>query len=218
MLEQLPLGCSFLLCISLALSLSLVQNFGKLDNDEVPKDRMLKLHLGCGKRYFGKDWVHVDSRDFPHVVAKDILNLNYEDDSVDVIYASHVIEYFDRDEVVHLLHGWKRKMKDGGTLRLAVPDFEVLAKLYIENNAKLSNIIGPLYGKMRSGDVLIYHKTIYDFDSLSEVLFNVGFKNIRKYDWRHTEHASFDDHSQAYLPHMDKENGTLISLNVECDK
>ena len=46
----------------------------------------------------------------------------------------------------------------------------------------------------------------------------VGFKNVERYDWRETEHAEFDDHSQAYLPHMDKENGTLISLNVECTK
>jgi hypothetical protein len=28
----------------------------------------------------------------------------------------------------------------------------------------------------------------------------------------------FDDHSQAYIPHMDKENGTLISLNIETIK
>jgi len=27
-----------------------------------------------------------------------------------------------------------------------------------------------------------------------------------------------DDYSQAYVPHMDKENGILISLNVECHK
>jgi len=27
-----------------------------------------------------------------------------------------------------------------------------------------------------------------------------------------------DDHSQAYLPHMDKENGILISLNIEATK
>ena len=41
---------------------------------------------------------------------------------------------------------------------------------------------------------------------------------IRLTYWEETEHAQFDDHSQAYLPHMDKENGTLMSLNVECIK
>jgi hypothetical protein len=27
-----------------------------------------------------------------------------------------------------------------------------------------------------------------------------------------------DDYSQSYLPHMDKENGTLMSLNLEAVK
>ena len=45
-----------------------------------------------------------------------------------------------------------------------------------------------------------------------------GFEDTKKYDWRETEHSMFDDHSQAYIPHMDKENGTLISLNLESTK
>jgi hypothetical protein len=47
---------------------------------------------------------------------------------------------------------------------------------------------------------------------------SVGFVDVRRYDWRDTEHAHVDDYSQAYVPHMDKENGILISLNVECRK
>ena len=42
-----------------------------------------------------------------------------------------------------------------------------------------------------------------------------GFARVRRWDWRATEHAGIDDYSQAYLPHMDKENGTLVSLNLE---
>jgi len=62
------------------------------------------------------------------------------------------------------------------------------------------------------------HKTIYDFNSLEKVLTDVGFENVREYDWRQTEHAHYDDHSQAYFPHMEKENGLLISLNMEAKK
>ena len=82
----------------------------------------------------------------------------------------------------------------------------------------LSQMLGPLYGKMKMGDKTIYHKTTYDFESLNNLLIDVGMKNIKRYDWRETEHSEFDDHSQSYLPHMDKDNGTLISLNVECIK
>ena len=51
--------------------------------------------------------------------------------------------------------------------------------------------------------------------TLKELLESVGFINVRLYNWRDTGHSKFDDHSQAYLPHMDNDNGTLISLNVD---
>ena len=36
----------------------------------------------------------------------------------------------------------------------------------------------------------------------------MGFNNIKEYDWRDTDHADYDDHSQAFnFPHMDKKNG-----------
>jgi predicted SAM-dependent methyltransferase len=176
----------------------------------------MKLHLGCGKRDFGKDWVHIDRERFPHIRSHDIQRLPFEDESADLIYASHVLEYFDREEVVDALNEWKRVLKTGGILRIAVPDFGALANLYTNGEVNLDQVLGPLYGKM--GDPPIYHKTVYDFNSIDMLLSGVGFKNCQWYDWRQTEHSHFDDHSQAYIPHMDKDNGVLISLNVECVK
>jgi predicted SAM-dependent methyltransferase len=178
----------------------------------------IKLHLGCGKRDFGSDWVHIDGGDHPHLDSKDIVNLPYEEDSVDLIYAAHVVEYFDREEIVELLDKWRKVLKPNGVLRLAVPDFQAMVQLYLEDDYPLESFLGPLYGRMPMGDVTIYHKTTYDYASLSKLLKEVGFKSCRLYDWRDTEHADCDDHSQAYLPHMDKENGRLISLNVEAIK
>jgi hypothetical protein len=82
----------------------------------------------------------------------------------------------------------------------------------------MDDFVGLLYGKMPMGDETIYHKTVYDFRSLKKVLESIGMREVNHYDWRDTEHSEFDDHSQAYLPHMDKDNGTLMSLNVECKK
>ena len=83
-------------------------------------------------------------------------------------------------------------------------------------------ILGPLYGRMEidaeTGPPIIYHRTVYDFKSLSTVLTESGFGKIRRYDWRQTVHKDHDDFSQAYIPHMDKERGILISLNVECER
>ena len=173
----------------------------------------MKLHLGCGKRNFGPDWIHIDGGNFDHVSSHDITKLPFKNNSADIIYASHVIEYFDREEVIPVLKEWKRVLC--GTLRIAVPDFQAMTRLYIDY--ELESFLGPLYGKMKMGDKYIYHKTVYDFQSLNKLLKSIGFKNIRLYDWQDTEHAMYDDHSQAYLPKMNK-NGNLISLNVECDK
>lgn len=179
---------------------------------------MKRLHLGCGKRDFGPGWTNVDTACFPHVHhVHDIATLPmFSDDSVDLIYSSHAFAYFDRFEAVDVLKEWKRILVPGGTLRLAVPDFQALVKAYEKYG--LAAIIGPLFGRWQAGDTMMYEKTTYDYSTLKELLGTVGFKDVRRYDWRDTEHARFDDHSQAYLPHMDKEHGLLLSLNVEATK
>ena len=178
----------------------------------------MKFNIGCGWRNFGKSWIHIDGGDYDHLDSSDIYLKDYENGSGDLIYASHLIEYFDREEVVPLLKRWKNVLKPNGVLRLAVPDFDVCAKLYTDGKYPLDRFLGVLYGKMPMGDKTIYHKTTYDYFSLTALLNEIGMRKVKKYNWKNTEHAQFDDHSQAYLPDMDKENGTLISLNVECIK
>jgi SAM-dependent methyltransferase len=186
------------------------------------ESKLLKVHLGCGKRYI-PGFVHVDLDDFPHIDHRhDLRSLPFlPDDSVDLIYACHVLEYFDRVEVGPVLQEWRRTLKPGGTLRLAAPDFAALAEIY-RRHGDLNLIHGPLYGRIAIGRgenaQVLYHKTVYDFPSLKKVLESNSFRNVRRYDWRQTLHRDYDDFSQAYIPHMDKENGRLISLNVEADK
>ena len=178
----------------------------------------MKFNIGCGWRNFGDDWIYIDGGDYDHLDSNDIFITEYESNTADLIYASHFIEYLDREEVIPLLERWKEVLKPNGVMRLAVPDFEVYANLYSSGEYPLDNFLGVLYGKMPMSDKTIYHKTVYDFDSIKKLLEGVGMKEVKKYDWEKTEHSEFDDHSQAYLPHMDKENGTLMSLNVECLK
>ena len=178
----------------------------------------MKINIGCGQRNFGKEWIHIDGADYDHIDSKDILMKKYENESVELIYASHLIEYFDRKEIIPILKRWREVLKPNGILRLAVPDFEIYAKLYSEKKNSLDNSLGPLFGKMEMGNKTIYHKTTYDYSSLKKILQEAGMRKISKYNWRETSHSIFDDHSQAYLPHMDKENGILMSLNMECAK
>ncbi len=182
----------------------------------------IRLNLGCGKRYI-PGFIHVDLDDFPHIDYKsDVSDLHmFKDSSVDLIYSSHTLEYFDRFDVLNVLKEWRRVLKQGGVLRVAVPDFAALARVYSEYH-DLNKIIGPLYGRIAvktpDGEKKFYHKTVYDFESLKAVLESAGFRQVRRYDWRQTIHKDYDDFSQAYIPHMDKEHGLLISLNVEAEK
>ena len=93
---------------------------------------MIKLHLGCGRRNFGNDWVHIDGGNYDHLDFHDVTKLPYENNIIDLIYSSHMLEYLDREEVVIILKEWQRVLKKTGTLRIAVPDFEPVTKLYLK--------------------------------------------------------------------------------------
>ncbi len=183
----------------------------------------MKLHLGCGWRHI-PGFVHVDLFDLPHIDhqhAVDELPM-FADNSADLIYASHVFEYFDRQKAACVLGEWRRVLKPNGILRLAVPEFPALMKVY-EQTGDLNKILGPLFGRMvikkaNDEDQMIYHRTVYDFATLKCLLEENGFADVRRYDWQQTIHKDHDDFSQAYFPHMDKEHGLLISLNVEANK
>ena len=99
----------------------------------------IKINLGCGWRNFGPDWIHIDGGDYDHLDHKNIIDFPYE--NVDLIYASHVLEYFDREEVIPILKTWKSKLKPGGILRLAVPDFNSLYAIY-QRTVNIDRILG----------------------------------------------------------------------------
>jgi predicted SAM-dependent methyltransferase len=179
----------------------------------------LKLHLGSGEKYI-PGFVHVDIADFKHIDYKsNIGDLSmFGNNTVDLIYCCHAFEYFDRMEAGLVLTEWYRVLKKGGVLRLAVPDFENIVKVYQKyDDLEHRGILGPLYGHWVVGNKVLYHKTVYDYDSLKNLLESVGFKDYHRYDADKTEHASIDDFSRAFIPHMDKK-GICISLNVEVKK
>lgn len=187
---------------------------------EKKQKKPLWLHLGGGKRNI-PGFINIDLAKYPHIhYRRSINDLSiFKAGSVDLIYTSHAFEYFDRLEAKEVLKEWRRVLKKGGILRIAVPDFEALVKVY-KKYKNLDLILGPLYGRWKIAGTkkIIYHKTVYDFKSLKKLLTENGFKNVKRYDWRKTLHKNYDDYSQAYIPHMQKEKGILISLNVEATK
>lgn len=176
----------------------------------------MKLHLGCGKRHIA-GFVHIDAVEYPHidhVATIDALPF-IPDNSIELIYTCHVLEHFKRNDVNRVLREWHRVLRPGGILRVSVPDFAKLVEVYLRSR-DIRQVIGPIFG--RQDYLYNIHYNVFDERSLAETLESAGFVDVRPYDWRRTEHADVDDFSQAYIPHMDKENGVLISLNVEATK
>lgn len=191
----------------------------------------LKLHLACGKRYI-PGWVHIDVDDWPHVdLVQTVERLPLPDASAQEIYNCHQIAYYDRVTVIDVLAEWRRVLVPGGRLRIATADFEAIVAEY-GRGRPLEAFDGLLHGRYpvraqsaaRLGlgsptdgrtAVPIYYRTAHDLRTLGAALRQAGFEDVRRYDWRTTEHAAIDDYAQAYLPHMDKTSGRLMSLNIE---
>ena len=178
----------------------------------------MKLHLGCGPRYI-PGFVHVDLLRAPHVdIVGPVEKLPLAEGEVTLIYASHVLEHFGRREYQAVLAEWFRVLAPGGVLRLAVPDFAACAAIYYESGLidGLSGLVGLIVGGQRDGND--YHKMVFDEAFLTRELLDTGFSTVRRWDWQTTEHAGVDDYSQAYIPHLQKQDGRLMSLNLEAVK
>jgi predicted SAM-dependent methyltransferase len=176
----------------------------------------MKLHIGCGHVILPK-WVNLDIQPSEGVQIIDdarILN-KIENNSCDIIYACHILEHISRNEVQKVLNKWFLKIKTGGKLRLAVPDFEKITQRYMDTK-NLGEVVGLIIGGHK--DEWDKHGMVFDKNILTNMLLKSGFKYIKEWDWRETDHHQYDDFSQAYLPHMEKDSGLLMSLNLEAYK
>ena len=181
---------------------------------------MVKINMMSWKRNFGDDWIHIgDAEDgwgkkLTHIHDTDIFLKAQFDGTIDLIYCSHGIAYFDKQGGLWLLKQWFKKLRPGGKIEIATPNWDILKLMK-------DPLLGPLYGKMSVGDNNgeVYHKTVYSFDTLKTALEAAGFTDVKLYDHRQTCHPNtgersdkYDDHSAAYI------DGVLISLNVEASK
>ena len=94
--------------------------------------------------------------------------LALQDESVTEIRASHVLEHLSFGEAQAALADWNRALKTGGTLRVAVPDFDKAAD-DTENPLRLRYVMG---GQTDEHD---FHKSAWTRDSLTNTLTRIGF-------------------------------------------
>lgn len=96
---------------------------------------MKYLNLGCGNHYSSKaEWTNLDfTSSGQGVIAHNLLRgIPFGDNSFDLVYHSHVLEHFAKDDGETLISECYRVLKPGGVLRIAVPDLEIIARNYLK--------------------------------------------------------------------------------------
>lgn len=193
-----------------------------------------KLHLGCGYKT-PAGWINVDGSwnarlaKYPiirwllkklHILPGQLLDMPWNqsvfvhdvrtslpirDNSISVIYASHLLEHLYLSEARRLLQECFRVLETDGVLRVVVPDLRAIILEYSEGRL-ISDTSDPIH-KLNRADRLnrrllmreqdpasnnmlhrIYtavtdfhsHKWMYDVESLSKMIRSAGFVEVKE--------------------------------------
>ncbi|WP_396144332.1 class I SAM-dependent methyltransferase [Flavobacterium sp.] len=101
---------------------------------------MKLLNLGCGSTYH-KNWINIDFiSNCKDVIGHNLLKgIPLKNDSVDVVYHSHVLEHFSKKDGEKFIKECCRVLNTNGIIRIAIPDLETIAKEYLINLERASN-------------------------------------------------------------------------------
>jgi predicted SAM-dependent methyltransferase len=226
-----------------------------MSNKESTKSSRILLNLGCGQTR-PQGWINTDSslnswlQNLPlfHKVAVQLFQrVNYDssanymdlrhhwkfsDNSVDIVYASHVFEHLNSSTAVLFLNEAYRVLKPGGIIRLVVPDLHQLAKIYIDeyksgNKSATRDFLywmnlcrDNTYPKNKSIIVKIInflqdyphqHKYMYDFTSLSQILSDNKYTDLQQATYSQSK----------YIPEINQVEYTsegVVSIYIEAKK
>ena len=158
------------------------------------------LNLGAGPNRY-KGWLTADAfKSEADIYLNAYSKFPFKDSTWDVIYSEHMLEHIYVDKVPHLLSEVFRILKPGGLFRVTVPDLEIHAKNYIQKNDQFFEPIITKYksrwntkkskywlirsngGAFMSRAVQRFyrHRWMYDFETLSSCLKEVGFSKVSK--------------------------------------
>lgn len=144
-------------------------------------DGGLKIHLGAGPINI-QGWVSVDARQAPHIhLRSEGFALNeFANGTISEIYMCHVLEHFSFEEVSEILRNFHKKLKVDGVLRLSVPDFDRLVRVYQANGNNLELIKFALMGGQDYAHN--FHKCVFNHDALAELLAACGFEHMTEWN------------------------------------
>ena len=165
----------------------------------------MKLHIGGKDKKEGWKILNIQKNDNVDFIGSISDLSQFEDESVEEIYASHVVEHIDQKNIKNTLKGIHKVLKKGGKFYISVPDMDILCRIFIEKTAPPKvkfHVMRMIFGGQI--DEFDYHYFGWNYQFLNSFLVEAGFEKnerVKTFD-------IFDDTS-SYAPY-----GPLISLNV----
>ena len=95
-----------------------------------------KIELGVytNPYHSHQDWLYQDIYPYPNVdIVCDAISLPIESNSMEEVYASHIIEHFYFDDARSAIKEWLRILQPGGKLTIVLPDFAKVWEMVINH-------------------------------------------------------------------------------------
>lgn len=201
---------------------------------------MTKVNIGCGFGWKENGWIGIDYngtasswkdiKERPQYINCNVLDgLPFENNSIDVIYMSHVLEHFTFQEAHLVIGELNRCLANDGVLAIIVPDLDFYIEQFCfkdENTLCEPSIVGGRLQNTLTDNFLMNfysdpdfnntcHKYAYNYENLFAFLTDMKFYQIRKAQYRNFEYVQEinGDNFKPFSLYADK-----FSLCVECKK
>lgn len=187
-----------------SLSMSIPQGDGKI-----------KLNVGSYTVMLHNGWINMDIINLGEYAAQNqykfiqynaTKKMPFDDNTVDYIVTSHMLEHLSKDESIFFLQECARVLKIDGVVRIIVPDAEKLINLYQQNKLGMFDEIndGCEQASFESAKLwsLLFegHKIAYDFNGIKNIGESIGFKVEKKSFTQGNEQITRE--TKDYLPDL----------------
>ena len=108
--------------------------------------------------------------------------LPFREKSITYIFSSHFLEHLEYCDAKKLIRIIYKILKIGGILRIAIPDLEYAISLYPQEKVKMLKD----YFFVQENPVYSKHKYMYDYELISNILLESGFRGITKCSYKNS--------------------------------
>lgn len=155
---------------------------------------MKKINLASGQRPFVKPWINVDVKEQGYEVdiLTDVNDLKmFEDESVDILVAHHLLEHIAIHDLDSYLTEWRRVLKPGGLLTIYVPNLKEMDRAWIEGRVDTFIHNVNTYGAYQNS-IHDLHKWGYDKQELIDRVSGWDGKE-KKFNWANVSEPNYND-------------------------